>query len=179
MDKLIPTDFHVRSLVSATMLETLTEAKKGAARLLGCYRTGDANDPEVYIAGVVAVLSRFSIEIIRAVTEPATGLPSKSNWLPTIAEIRKECDLLEEREKRKAYLAQQLEQQFAEREKPVDRSTRPSYEELKRRCHEVGLMIGPKGSHLAPLDVAAFRTRHGITKEQWDAIPNAPGKTHA
>ena len=173
MDKLIPTDFHARSLASVSTLETLSEAKKGAARLLGCYRTGDANDPEVYISGVVAVLSRYSIEIIREVTEPATGLPSKSNWLPTIAEIRKECDLLEERAKRKVYLARQLEQQFAERETPADRQQRPSYEELQRRCHEVGLMIGPKGSRLAPIDVAAFRQKHGISKEQWDAIPDA------
>lgn len=173
MDKLIPTDFSARSLASASTLEILSEAKKGAARLLGCYRTGDANDPEVYIAGVVAVLSRYTVEIIREVTEPATGLPSKSNWLPTIAEIRKECDLLEEREKRKIYLARQLERQFADREKAVDRSVRPSYEELKRRCHEVGLMIGPKGSRLPPLDVSAFRQKHNISKEQWDAIPNA------
>ncbi len=174
MDKLIPTDFRARSLASANTLAILTEAKKGASRLLGCYRTGDANDPEVYISGVVAVLSRYTIEIIREVTDPATGLPSKLNWLPTLAEIHKECDLLSERAKRKARRAEELDQQFAEREKPVDRSARPTYEELKRRCHEVGLMIGPKGSRLPPLDVAAFRTQHGVTKEQWDAIPNAP-----
>ncbi len=173
MDKLIPTDFHARSLVSESTLATLSEAKKGASRLLGCYRTGDANDPEVYISGVVAVLSRYTIEIIRAVTEPATGLPSKSNWLPTIAEIRKECDLLEERETRKAHLAKQLEEQFASREKPVETKPRPTYEELQRRCHDVGLMFGPKGSRLPPLDVAAFRQNHGISQEQWDAIPNA------
>lgn len=173
MDKLIPTGFHARSLVSASMLETSTEAKKGASRLLGCYRTGDANDPEVYIAGVVAVLSRYSIEIIREVTEPATGLPSKLNWLPTLAEIHKECDVLEERAKRKVYLAQQLEQQFAERETPVDRSHRPTYEELRARCHEVGLMIGPKGSRLPPLDPSQIQKQYGISKSDWDTIPNA------
>ena len=173
MDKLIPTDFHAPSLASGNMLERLSEAKKGASRLLGCYRTGDANDPEVYISGVVAVLSRYTIEIIREVTEPATGLPSKSNWLPTIAEIRTECDLLEERAKPKPYLVKQLEQQFAERELPAHRPERPTYEELKRRCHEVGLMIGPKGSRLPPLDPAQIQKQYGISKADWDAIPNA------
>lgn len=173
MDKLIPTDFHARSLVSASTLETLTEAKKGAARLLGCYRTGDANDPEVYISGVVAVLSRFSIEIIRDVTEPAMGLPSKLNWLPTLAEIRKECEILEGRAARRVYLDKQLREQFASREQPAAREERPSYEELRRRCHDVGLMIGPKGSRLPPIDPSKIQAQYGITKEQWDAIPNA------
>jgi hypothetical protein len=78
----------------------LTEAKRGAKRLLGCYRAGDANDPETYIAAVVSVLSRYHESVIRDATEPATGLPSRLKWLPSISEIREECERLDAREKR-------------------------------------------------------------------------------
>lgn len=70
----------------------MAAAKKGAARLLGCYRVGDAHDPETYISAVVSVLARFPTEIIDRVTEPSTGLASKVKWLPTVAEVREACD---------------------------------------------------------------------------------------
>jgi hypothetical protein len=48
-------------------------------------------DPEVYAAAVVAVLVRWPVDVITSVTEPATGLPSRLNWLPSIAEITAAC----------------------------------------------------------------------------------------
>jgi hypothetical protein len=60
--------------------------------MLACYRKTDANDPEIYGRAVVAVLMRYPPDTVMAVTEPATGLPSKVKWLPTIAEIVEACD---------------------------------------------------------------------------------------
>jgi hypothetical protein len=60
--------------------------------LLGCYRAGDANDPEIYIAAVVAVLAAYAPEVVRHVTDPRTGLPSQQTFLPSAAEVRKACD---------------------------------------------------------------------------------------
>ncbi len=37
------------------------------------------------------MLEQFPIETIKAVTDPARGLPSKLKWLPTIAEIAEAC----------------------------------------------------------------------------------------
>jgi hypothetical protein len=79
--------------------------KLAAARamiLMGCYRKTDANDPEVYVAAVVAVLTRYLPEVAIAVTEPATGLPSKAKWLPSIAELVEACN--EARESRQSYV---------------------------------------------------------------------------
>ena len=59
--------------------------------MVGCFRRSDANDPEVYAAAVVAALVRWPVDVITSVTEPATGLPSKLNWLPSIAEITQAC----------------------------------------------------------------------------------------
>src|ERR1043166_4929526 len=73
--------------------ENLTSyAAQRARLLLGCYRTGDANDPETYVAAITAILARYPEEVITTVTHPATGLPSKKSWLPTVKEVRDACD---------------------------------------------------------------------------------------
>lgn len=56
------------------------------------YRRGDANDPEIYVAGVTAVLSEFEPEVIRRVTDPREGIARQVNWMPTIAEVSKACE---------------------------------------------------------------------------------------
>jgi hypothetical protein len=65
---------------------------KYAKLLLGCFRTGDATDPEVYTTAVVAVLADYPDDVIERVIDPRTGLPSRLNWLPTIAEIKSACE---------------------------------------------------------------------------------------
>lgn len=101
----------------------MSAAKRGAKRLLGCYRTGDANDPETYIAAVVSVLSRYSESIIAEVTEPATGLPSTSKWLPSVFELREECDRREARERRIEEFRRTAEEQIAARPKLISAAT--------------------------------------------------------
>jgi hypothetical protein len=67
-------------------------AAQRAGLLFGCYRKDDANDPDVYVAAVSAVLCDYSEAIVMAVTDPRTGIPRKSKWLPSIAEIAEVCD---------------------------------------------------------------------------------------
>lgn len=154
----------------------MNEAKKGAARLLGCYRTGDANDPETYIAAVVAVLEQYPINTIRAVTAPATGIASKLKWLPSIAEIKEACEAegpswsmryADEWERgARAMIAQRETLAIA------DQRPRKTYAQLVAECQAVGIMIGPKKPASA-LAFDAFCEKYKISKEQWDAIPNA------
>lgn len=127
MERLPPIDLATLSRTSKAMSEKLTEAKRAASRLLGCYRTGDANDPETYIAAVVSILNRYPLEVIAEVTEPATGLPGKLKWLPSIAEIREECEILAARIRRKIEREEQIREQFRlrdERERPRIAETR-------------------------------------------------------
>jgi hypothetical protein len=83
--------------------------------LFGCYRTGDANDPEYYISATIAVLSNYPVEIIRTVCDPVKGLPSKTKWLPTIAEIVEECGRLQAYDIRAAERQRRVDAQLAER----------------------------------------------------------------
>ena len=110
----------------------------GRARtLLGCYRTGEAADPETYVAAISAVLSEYPEEIVTIVTDPRTGIPSKSNWLPTVAEVRAAADAevaYRDRQKRRSA---ELEALLAERERDAqlakDRAWRPTLDELKAK----------------------------------------------
>jgi hypothetical protein len=60
--------------------------------LLGCYRKGDVADPEIYSRGVVAVFTQYPEWAVQAVSSPANGLPSRLQWLPTIAEVKGACE---------------------------------------------------------------------------------------
>ncbi len=152
----------------------MSEAKKAAHRLLGCYRTGDAHDPEMYITAVVAVLVTFPVSVMRDVTNPVSGLPSKRNGLPTIKEVREACDEGLRCLTREDRWNAQARQQIEERETLAIEHHRPrkTYEQIVEECRAVGIMIGPKGTKGA-VDVAEIKKRHGITAEQWAAIPDA------
>lgn len=65
---------------------------KAAMMLFGCYRKGDANDPEIYTAAIAATLADFPLEVVQYVTDPRTGIASKVKFLPTVAEVREFCD---------------------------------------------------------------------------------------
>jgi hypothetical protein len=71
---------------------TSETAIERTALLLGCYRKGDAEDPEIYSAAVAAVLSTYPDAIALKVTDPRSGIASRSQWLPTVAEIRGACE---------------------------------------------------------------------------------------
>jgi hypothetical protein len=116
--------------------ETLTSyAAQRAKLLLGCYRTGDANDPATYVAAITAVLARYPEDIITRVTHPVTGLPSKKDWLPTVKEV---CDACEETAApmvRQQMREKQIAEQLAEREaiEAARGQVRPTLEQMREK----------------------------------------------
>lgn len=100
-----------------------TYAAKRARLLFGCYRKGDANDPDTYVAAITAVLSRYPEEVIKAVTHPAKGLPIRTNFLPTVREVHEACEDAaaprREAEARKKRIEQQLIERNGTPERPV------------------------------------------------------------
>ena len=69
-------------------------AAERARLMFGCYRRGDANDPDTYVAAITATLARYPEDIIRDVTHPASGLPVQKDFLPTVAEVYRACEAL-------------------------------------------------------------------------------------
>lgn len=143
--------------------------------LFGCYRKGDANDPETYTAAIAAVLAMFPEAVILRATDPRVGLPSLCDFLPTPKEVKDFCEKemapVRAAEAREARIAKQ----FADREEAeIDRSDRPTYEELIERCARDGLIIGKRRAidHATPAE--NILEKYGISKEDWDAVPSAP-----
>lgn len=135
-----------RSSNSPTNTILQTEYVRAAKLLLGCYRTGDANDPEVYVSAVVRVLSNYPIEIVQRVVDPVTGLPSKVKWLPTIPEILSACEEIAGVQRRTAEYDERSKRQFEERAaEDAAREIRPTKEDmLAKYGPNFGLKLTPE-----------------------------------
>jgi hypothetical protein len=109
--------------------------------ILGCYRTDEVSDPEVYVTAVAAVLSRYPSDIGARLSDPKDGIAGKIKWLPSISEIKEACDAMQVADvataKRKADLAEQWRLR-EERERLLSEVREPTgpiisnYDEAKR-----------------------------------------------
>jgi hypothetical protein len=115
--------------------EITSYAAKRAKLLLGCYRTGDANDPQVYVSAITAVLARYPEEIITRVSHPVTGLPSKKGWLPTVKEVREACEHEFEPIREENARLKRMKEQLEMRER-MERGERPTMAQLKAKYGE-------------------------------------------
>jgi len=55
----------------------------------------DVGNPEVYLAGVIAIFSQYPVEVINTLSDPCTGSRMLRDY-PTICQIRRACDVLYE-----------------------------------------------------------------------------------
>lgn len=81
----------------------LAYASQRAEVLFGCYRRGDANSPERYVAAISAVLSLYDEDLIREVTDPRTGISTSEkhmSFLPNSGELKVYCDGIAARRER-------------------------------------------------------------------------------
>jgi hypothetical protein len=143
--------------------------------LLGCYRTGEANDPEIYLAAVVAVLSDYPIDIVAAVTDPRTGIPAKLKWLPTIAEIKTACEDIAGPRRRMAEWETRSRAQLDERAQLEALDGNTERECITEGFKQLLARLQPdktdKANQFTP---DAVKAKLGLTDEQWAAIPDAP-----
>ena len=133
----------------------------------------------MYVASVAAILADYPADTIRYVTDPRTGIagnPINPNWtgLPDTADVKRACERHYGPMRRAINTEGAIHRQFAEREKMAigDRSKRPTYEELVRRCNKTGLMIGQPKHRSPPMKPANIMAKYNIRQEEWDKIPN-------
>jgi hypothetical protein len=148
-------------------------AAERARLLFGCYRKGEANDPETYAAAIAAVLADYQPETIRYVTDPRTGIASKTTFMPNPGEIKKACEDYEGPMRRAMAQEAAERRQLAERKRLMPpEGPKKTYEELVADCRARGLMIGGKSAPVVqPLD--DWLEQMGISREQFDAVPDA------
>jgi hypothetical protein len=99
--------------------------------LFGCFRRGDANDPEVYVAAISAMLAQYPDWVVTKVTDPMRGIPSEMDFLPTVKEVKEACEKLVAPVRQRHEYLQRVQQQLADRE--LDKSKRLSYQELCKK----------------------------------------------
>lgn len=132
--------------------------------LSACYRKGEAEDPEIYAAACGAVLSDYPLQVVLRVTDPRTGLPSVSQWLPTVKEIRDACEVIVQAEARREKRDRDLKVQMADR-------VRFEAEQAAKFDRQL-LGIEPKWRE--PLEPEKFKRKYGISDLEFNALPDAP-----
>lgn len=74
--------------------------------LIGCYRRADFSDPEVFAQAAQALLMAYPRSVVVAVMNPVTGIASRLQWPPSIAEIKQALEAEDDGQKRRAKAAQ-------------------------------------------------------------------------
>lgn len=82
--------------------------------LFGSFRTGEANDPNVYVAAVAATLAAYPEDVIKDVTRPE-GLPRQQDFLPTVREVYLACEEIMRPRREHAARQERIRKQLAER----------------------------------------------------------------
>lgn len=169
---------------NASETSTVQYAAERARLLLGCFRRGEANDPETYVAAVAAVLSCYPAETIRHVTDPRTGLASNPRrdpktghvWtgLPDVAGVRMACEDHHGPVRRAMEREAAERRQIAERKRLAIPDGRPkkTYDELVEDCRARGLEIGAPKTRKPTMPVTEWLDQMGVSREQFDAIPD-------
>jgi hypothetical protein len=83
--------------------------------MFGCFRKGDANDPETYVAAITSTLARYPESVIIAVTHPGSGLPITRDFLPSVKEVYEACEARMGPHRQAEIWRKQVEKQLAER----------------------------------------------------------------
>ena len=112
--------------------------------MFGCWRKVDATDPDTFITAVAAVLSTYPESIVRRVTDPRFGLPSKQQFPPSAFEVRAEC----EKHMETIRWHQERNHRLVESSKalalPPPEEKRKSYEQLKELFGPTWGIVGEK-----------------------------------
>jgi hypothetical protein len=82
--------------------------------LLGAFRRDDANDPEIYVDTIAAILSDYPQDVIAAITDPRAGIQTRQHWPPSPYEVKQACEA-EMRPRREGEAHARLEAQLARR----------------------------------------------------------------
>lgn len=158
---------------------------RAARRLFGQYRRPEAADPDQFARDVASIFSSYPVDTVEYVLSGNTGLAANpipdpktgQVWkgLPDLADVKKACENHYGPIRRRRQVERQAQAQLDERNRIAitDASRKKTYEELQAECHAVGLYIGGKKTDISTFDADAFCEQHGVTRDQFDAIPNS------
>ena len=86
------------------------------ATMLRCFKPQAGVDGQVFATAIVGILLRYPMSVVREVTCPFTGLPTKTQFMPTPFDVRQACEELMRPIRDHQYHRQNVERQLAERD---------------------------------------------------------------
>jgi hypothetical protein len=142
-------------------------------RLCGFFPRTAASNEEIFLAGLVQLLSAYPEWALNQACDVHHGLPSLHKFLPSIAEIREYLEALLAADRRHRELIERWTKP-ALRPPGPDRTTRPTYEALKTKHGEhwgvINLDNVETGKQTA--QQAEAKLRAIIGDDPFDALPD-------
>lgn len=148
-----------------------TMAAMVVERLTGFFPRAAASDPEVFLAGAVHLLADYPPWVLEQTISVRHGLPSKHEFLPSLATIKAFCDaLVTEDERHRGVIERNTRPRLSA--PGIDRSNWPSVEELKAKY---GPNWGLRAAELGPKErqwIPEGELRQQVGDAAFDRIPN-------
>lgn len=125
----------------------------------GSFRKADADDPETFTAGCTRLFTAYHPDVVRYVVDPVTGLPGRSEWLPSLKKVKEALD------ERNGFIARlqeaaerEREQIEARRREERERAPRPTLDKLKEQYGETwGLTVEANSEKLKETRCASMQ----------------------
>jgi hypothetical protein len=150
---------------------TRAEAQSYLKILCGCYRQSEIADPMIFNEAALRIMCNYPVDILKAVTDPAAGLPAKLKWFPSLAELKKALEILmESRRQYEDKLKRRAEQLDARDEWQKTRTgPRKTAAEILRMFEEGGFKFGCQKKRIT-VSPEEFMQRYGISRAEFDAL---------
>ena len=106
-------------------------------RFFGSFRKSEADDSDTFVDGCLRLFTAYPAEAVAYVVDPITGLPGRSEWLPSLKAVKDALDAWaadQQRARERAQRADAEAKQIADREAWLaQKAHRPTYQELKAK----------------------------------------------
>jgi hypothetical protein len=138
--------------------------------LCGCYRASEVADPMIFNEAALRIMCNYPVDILKAVSDPAGGLPARLKWFPTLAELKEACEML--MEPRRQYedkirrRAERLDARDEWNSRPTPRKTAA---EILAMFEEVGLEFGSQKKRII-VSPEEFMSNYSISRAEFDAL---------
>jgi hypothetical protein len=143
--------------------------------LLGWLDPREASDPEIYVAGITAVLSDYPIDVQRIVADPRSAILARYRDVWPFAErVRRACEDVYGPTRRRIERDRHIEKQLAEREqRDRELAAKPSQteEEFKAEMAARGLPIEGRKQRV---EADVILAKYGVSEALWNNIPDLP-----
>lgn len=154
----------------------LSEAIDLVTQMVGRYPNGGAQAGKVYIGSLAATLCNYPRSIAIACADLMTGVTATREFMPTPASIIAWCDLRKADMKERIFCGDRIAGQLAERARleqfHAENQPKETWEQTKADLIARGFKF--EGRAAAIETAEHVRAKHGITAEQWAAVPDLP-----